>query len=222
MSCFTLDDNLLAQVAELRAHGYNWLSAASAIGWDVDVLRSAIRNAPDYQKFYNDAKRDVRDEVEAEMIAALRSALHDPDSHHATHAAECLEKYLSGERRDRTRLEVEKFRAETARVKATLPEEPAPAWPSRPEPEDPNERAANREIPRPEYQQELVDEIIRKRATLFLWSGKHPVGSVEPTSADIPLRMVRGYVGNDRYVYWATCVPFRPGAQRNQVPRTDR
>src|SRR5262245_11607644 len=108
-----LDEDLLVAVADLRARGQSWEAVAQAVHWDdVAELRRAIRRDPYFPKALELAEQEVQREADAESLARLRAVVNGNKPVAARKAAEVILKYLAEKRRDATRLEVERIRAE--------------------------------------------------------------------------------------------------------------
>lgn len=202
-----LTPDALAEVADLRARGHSWESTARAVGWDVIELRRAVRRAPEFERYYEAARLEVDRESEAEMLLTFRDQLRHPDVDTARKAADAIAKHLAGARRDRTRLEVEQVRADTARAKLEAKKTKA---------ERPAEAPSPTELPpeavhRPDLESHLARRAANDRAVVWLWGGAHKVGGVAPDAAtDTPLALFADNTIPGRKLYWAARFPL-PG-----------
>lgn len=206
-----LDERTLLRVADLRARGTSWEATARAVGWEVFELRQAVRRESEFETLYQEAEREVRREAEAEMLLTFRTQMRDPDLAVARKGAEALAKLTIAERRERTRLEVERMRADVAREKLAAKRpaaEPEPAPP-------PAQELAPEEVHRPDLEDLYARRAANDRAVVWLWGGTHKVGGTEPDAAtDTPLVLFADSTVPGRKLYWATRFPL-PGDPLN-------
>ncbi|MBY0455999.1 MAG: hypothetical protein K2V38_01530, partial [Gemmataceae bacterium] len=125
--------------------------------------------------------------------------LRDPDPDAARKAADALAKHLAAERRDRTRLEVEKLRADAARAKVEAQRVADAAA------EDEVEEGGGWVDPRAREREEAyARERAADGAVVWLWDGKRPLGGVAPDPAsDVPLMLFADHTVRGRVLYWA-------------------
>ncbi len=205
-----ITEDTLAVVADLRARGSSWNATADAIGWAVAELRRTLRHASDvFERYYAAAEREVRRETEAEMLLVYRTQLRDEDATTRRKAADALAKHLAGERRDRTRVEVENIRAEIVRAKLNV--KPASDEPEAELPIDATVLPPE-EVHRPELEVVFARRAANEQAVVWLWGGQHKVGGTEPDPrTDVPLVLFGDdTVPGQRKVFWATRFPM-PG-----------
>lgn len=198
-----LSDELLAEVADLRARARSWEETAREVGYSVAELRRAVRRDPNFPAALERARKEVEFEAEAETLQRLRKQLHDEDAAEALKAAQCLTKYLSDKRRDETRLEVERLRAQSraarARPKAETPSEQPPEAAEI----DPEWIARRRQLER-----HYAEDAVRDASTVYLWGGCHKIGDTPPDATDTPLRLAADHtVRGTGVVYWAYTDP---------------
>ena len=203
-----LDDDTLADVADLRARGKGWDAVAAELDWNVRDLRRAVRHAPDFDRAYERAAREVRDEAAAEALATFRTRMRDKDPDRSQRGAEAVDRHTAAVRRDEVRLEVERLRAGVAQAKAG-------AKRARDEDDDgvgcetvTAEQAARERA----LEDRWAAEAHAGRATVWLWGGRHPIPDAMPGDGDVPLVLMRDQHQQvcGRVVYWAFKPPL-PG-----------
>jgi hypothetical protein len=224
-----LDEDLLAEVAEHRAHSLSWEATAAAVQWDVRDLRRAIRRDPNYPAALRRALREAEVEADAEGLHKLRELLRDENPETALDAAQTLEKCLSERRRDRTRLAVERLRArarieaEKIRAEARVDAEKIKALVkgvtvqrrdeagAEPDATESPEVQAQREANSRASERWKAEQVIRESAVVYLWGGCHKLdSSIPPDATDTPLRLVRVEAVHGRGEqtrYWAVADP---------------
>lgn len=198
-----LGEELMAQVVDLRARGESWEDTARAIEWDVADLRRVCRNDPGYNAAYEFAEREVAREDAARIRRALRKGLDDPDKEKARKAAEFFARYIAGERRDDTRLEVEQMRSEArqASAQARMAKEQA-----RQAEKEPQLTAADEKQARDAFhnaQERFAEDLSPRRHLVYLWSGCHKLGGASPDETDIPLYLLADDTVPGGKIYWA-------------------
>ena len=201
-----LDDDTLAEVAEMRAHSKGWAEFGGDLGWAVRDLRRAVRHSPNFGRAYERAIREVREETEAEALAVLRLRMRDSDADRALRAAKIAAAHRDAERRDRTRLEVEELRVGAARVKLDAKRaDDAPA----------DETLAGVPLSGEQFERERAleagwaAEAAAAGVTVWLWGGRHKIPDTPPGTGDVPLQLVRDtHAGAGRPVYWAFKLPM--------------
>src|SRR5215218_8124369 len=82
-----LPEDVLAEVADLRARGRSWEETASAVGHTVAELRRAVRHDPNFPAALELARKEIEFEAEAETLQRLRKQLHDENAKTAMKAA---------------------------------------------------------------------------------------------------------------------------------------
>ncbi len=205
-----MTEDTLAEIADLRARGSSWNATADAIGWGVAELRRTLRHAADaFERYYEEAEREVRRETEAEMLLVYRTQLRDEDAATARKAADAIAKHSAAERRDHTRVEVENIRAEVVRAK--LQERRASDVPEVEPPIDATVLPPE-EVHRPDLEVVFARRAANEQAVVWLWGGQHKVGGTEPDPrTDVPLVLFGDdTVPGHRKVFWATRFPM-PG-----------
>ena len=207
-----LTEDALVTVADLRARGASWDATAEAVGWEVADLRRAVRREPEFDRYYEGALREVRREIEAEMLLTYRKQLRDEDSATARKAADALAKYGSGLERDRTRLEVENIRAGVARARLDAKRaKDEPEWPA--EPKMDVTALTPEQVHTPDDESAYARRATDKQAVVWLWGGAHKLGDTEPDAAtDTPLVLLHDMTAPppERQRYWAIRFPI-PG-----------
>ncbi len=233
-----LDPDILAEVVDLRARGHSWEATALAVEWDVADLRRAARHDPNYPAAYELAEREVDHEADAEGLHRLRVLLGDANSAIARDAAEIIARYLTAKRRDATRLEVERIRADAraAGADARRAKAEAKRTADGAEEEDPPlnpERERQIEEITRRHEREYAEKVARAGTPVFLWGGCHVVGSTPPDDTDTPLRVFRDTTVGGREIFWAVTDPVPahvtdgpfltpPGCRPTTYPHTRR
>lgn len=198
-----LSDDLLADVADLRARGRSWEEAAREVGWSVAELRRAVRHDPNFPAALARARQEIDFEAEAEALQRLRKQLNAEDAPTAMKAAQCLTKYLSDKRRDETRLEVERVRAESRAARSRAEAETEPEPPAETAEVDPAWVARRRQLER-----HYAEDAVRDATPVYLWGGCHKIGDTPPDATDTPLRLAADHTVRGRgVVYWAYTDP---------------
>ena len=207
-----LTEDALVTVADLRARGASWDATAEAVGWEVADLRRAVRRESEFERYYEEALREVRREIEAEMLLTYRKQLRDEDSATARKAADALARYGAGLERDRTRLEVENIRAGVARAKLDAKRaRDEPEWPA--EPKMDVTVLTPEQVHTPDDESAYARRATDKQAVVWLWGGAHKIGDTEPDAAtDTPLVLIHDMTAPppERQRYWAIRFPI-PG-----------
>ena len=207
-----LPEDILAEVVDLRARGHSWEATALAVEWDVADLRRAARHDPNYPAAYELAEREVDHEADAEGLHRLRVLLGDANSAIARDAAEIIARYLTAKRRDATRLEVERIRADARAAGAAARRAKAEAKRTADgaEEEDPPlnpERERQIEEITRRHEREYAEKVARAGTPVFLWGGCHVVGGTPPDDTDTPLRVFRDTTVGGREIFWAVTDP---------------
>ena len=212
-----LTPELRSDIAYRRAHGHPWDALGVTLHYHSDALRRACENDPDFAAAQAKAWEEATWEGQADGMSRLRRLVNGEDEGRALRAAEVLLKYAAEQRRDETRLAVEKMRAEAQQARAAAQqakrvakmEEPAPAGP-----------VIVGWVPAPETDAERQAE---PDAEVYLWGGKHPTGqSIQPDDSDAPVRVFADWscgVGGKRCpVYWVAPAGVRVRGGVNLVP----
>ena len=203
-----LPEDILAQVADLRARGHSWEAAAQAVGFAVDELRRAVRHDPNFPAALELARQEFEQEAEAECLRRLRERLSDADAKTALKAAQTLTKYLADKRHDQTRLEVERTRAETRSAREQVKAEARRAEEAEDqEPEQTPEEIEREAARRRRLERARAEEWAREKAIVYLWGGCHKMGDTPPDATDTPLRLMADHTIRGRTVYWAYTDP---------------
>lgn len=198
-----LSDDLLAEVADLRARSRSWEETARAVGFPVADLRRAVRRDPNFPAALERARKEIDFEAEAETLQRLRKQLHDEEAATAMKAAQCLTKYLSDKRRDETRLEVERLRAESRATREHAKIEKPSEQPEEVAEVDPEWVARRRQLER-----HYAEDAVGDATTVYLWGGCHKIGDTQPDATDTPLRLAADHTVRGRgVVYWAYTDP---------------
>jgi hypothetical protein len=196
-----LPEDVLAEVADLRARGRSWEATATEVGFSAAELRRAVRHDPNFPAALELARKEMEFEAEAETLQRLRKQLHDENAKTAMKAAQCITKYLSDKRRDETRLEVERLRAESrpARERSKAEEHAQPQE----APEGEAEWVAHQR----RVEQIRAEAAARDNAIVYLWGGCHKIGETPPDATDTPLHIHVDHTVPDRKVYWVYIDP---------------
>jgi hypothetical protein len=125
MSAVNTDEAILTEqqcfdVAAIRARGGSWEDAARASGVDAAALRRAARAEPLYRTALEWARREVAEEVEAELQHRLLDFMDSDDQAEARRAAETLADFRLRLRRDETELALARVAAEAELAQAKL------------------------------------------------------------------------------------------------------
>ena len=212
-----LSEELLTDVANLRARGRSWEAVAEAISWDAAGLCRAVRHDPHYPAALEAARREVLAEAEADAVFTLRTHMRSQDETSARRAAEIMGKYLSACRRDDTRLEVERLRAEAQLAKANAKYAKKDEGQAEVQEEDfdtPEERARGEAI-RARSDRWNAEQAAREKSVVYLWGGCHKLGDTPPDATDTPLHIIDDSTVRGRTIYWAiTDLPPVPDLER--------
>jgi hypothetical protein len=223
-----LDPDLVTEVAALRARGASWEDAAAKVRWDVGDLCRVLRRDPTYPAALEAAEDEAYREGQADGFARLCALTHDPDPDRAERASAIILKFTAERRRDQTRLEVERLRAEGRRLKATRP--------ANGDADDAGERerepypATAEEKAQWDAEVKAAAEKFAGRATVYLWGGCHRTDAPpDETDTELSLRPADDAIPG-RVIYWARVNrligrdprngPFLPppGCKPNEVP----
>lgn len=176
----------IADFAYRKARGRSWESIAHEFNHpNPDRLRRTLERDEAFKAAYAGAKRDAREEADADGLQLLRIHLRDPDAAIAQEAARIILEH-TGKHADReTKLRVEELRAET-RLAVEARREAA--------------RAAKK------VQVEPVPEAVlaaarAPRGRVFLDGREHPTNSTPPDHTDTPVQIVREVVNGVDFYY---------------------
>jgi hypothetical protein len=199
--------DLVAEVAGLRARAASWEETAAAVGWDAAELRRALRHDPTFPAALDAAEEEVYREGQADGMARLRALTKDPDPDRAKEAAQIIFRFMAERRRDQTRLEVERLRAEGRRLKAARPanagDDEDDGVQLTPEQEAKVDEAFRRD------QQLKAEKLAREQAIVYLWGGCHPIGDTPPDGTDTPMAIVSDMTAfRGRMIYWVVTDPM--------------
>ena len=213
-----LTPELRSDIAYRRAFGSPWVAIAGMFHYDEDAIRRATENDPDYPAALERAWDEVTREGQSDGMRRLRLIANSfDDTDRALKAAEILMKYAREERRDHTRLSIEKLRSETklaveaARIEGRVAKEAEESpWLTMPipKPETHEEMAIRREV---EAAAAAAEMSKKELPDVYIWGGKHPLGrSVGPDETDTRVRLKPDWswgLGSRGTVYWVVPDP---------------
>lgn len=187
----------VADAAYRKARGRSWeLIAADLKHPNPDRLRRTMEKDAAYLEAFARAKRELRDEAEAEAFGALRLQLLSDEQNvvhaaaklileHTTKQAERELKAQLEEARNKARLEVEAKRASSKATKSKGPDFGG--------------------LP-----PELVEAILAPEGRVVLWDQETDYHGRAPGTFDIPMRIAPVKVGGKEYYYVVPRVPMDP------------
>ena len=208
-----LPPELRSDIAYRRAHAHPWDALGVTLHYHPDALRRACENDPDFAAAQARAWEEATWEGQADGMNRLRRLANGEDDGRALKASEVLLKYAAEQRRDATRLAVEKMRAEAHRARAAAQQAKAEAKRA-PKEEEPAGRVIVSYVPATEtdaerqarFAREHAERAAEPEAEVYLWGGTHPTGiSVRPDASDVPYRVFADWscgCGPKSVIYW--------------------
>jgi hypothetical protein len=213
-------EDILTEIADLRAHGKSWEETAKAVEWDAEELSRTALHDPNYEPALERARDRVADETNDEGLAQLRELTKCGKPETALQAHQIIRKYLVEQQKNKTRLAVERMRLQGTLARASAKsakqekaeevDEDAP----RIDPVDGGVRSSirqEREFKAAQHrlQEELSKEIAELGVTVWLWAGDHRLTNSKPGPNDTPLKIVpdQDAMIAGKRVYWAVPVP---------------
>jgi hypothetical protein len=187
----------VADAAYRKARGRSWeLIAADLKHPNPDRLRRTMEKDATFLEALKSAKRELRDEAEAEAFLSLRVQLLSDDQavvhaaaklilEHTTKAAERELKAQLEEARNTARLEVEAKRAESKATKS--------------------KGSGFNSLP-----PEVLEAILAPEGRVVLWDQETDYRDRAPGTFDIPMRIAPVQVGGKEYYYVVPRVPMDP------------
>ena len=222
-----VDEDVLYEVAAIRARGRSWEAAAEAVGWDVAELRRVLRHDSHFDAALARATKEAEDEAQAEGLQRLRVLLRDDDPEIALQACEVISRYNSEKRRDETKLAVETLRAETrlsveqlrADGRATRAAERAAEADDEPRMTPEEEKRWNEAVQRAWERRAL--EACGPGVSAYLGGGRHRNPTTPPDEAATPVQIVmdKDALVGGRTVYWALPLPLPTDPTVGPFPR---
>lgn len=233
-----LGEDILAEVVYWRARGLSWEDTAAKIQWIPEELRRAVRHDPHFKPALALATREYLQESEAQALGKLRELMNDQQKTLAKSAARCVLNFVTQQNENRTRITIERIRAEAqlARTQAKA----TPTLTAKQQKEQAQQAAESQA--EAEHRQRMVAGLreaqeasavcwAREHLAVYLWGGCHKLGEW-PDATDTPLYLLADRLADGRMVYWALTNPMPvpdpdkgpflepPGCQPRTYPHT--
>jgi hypothetical protein len=207
-------EEILAEVAYLRAHGKSWEETALAVNWEAAELRRTARIDPNFGPELARAQRETEEEADAEGLALLRQLAQHDKPRVALDALKIITEYLTQQRHDRKQLAIEEMRheAQMARVNAKsakqMKAETEAAEKAAKEAEEHAKLERRAEEVHARYEPRYAERLAREKAIVFLWGGCHKVcDGVPPDETDTPLYLTADDTVRGRQLFWVLANP---------------